>query len=92
MKNILNKFNDFWFQAMPPERLAMLRIATGFFSLWYLVDRYKMMMDIVKIPDDLFEPVGLASLMTSPMPAEWFQGLLLVTIALNLMYILGFKF
>lgn len=92
MKQLLAQLQEYWFAAISPLRLAILRIATGCFSLWYLLDRYSMLQRLSKSDASLFEPVGLAKLISGPLPPETFQYLLLACIALNIAYVLGWQY
>ena len=92
MKNILSELKESWFSPMPAERLSILRIATGFFALWYLLTRFDMMADMAGSETSLYEPVGLAHLLSQPMFPALFTGLLASTVALNIAYIFGWKF
>lgn len=92
MERIIKQLNLFWFSPIAPERLAILRVATGLFSLWYLVARFDMMKNIVDNSVSSYEPVGIATLLQQPIAPELFMSLLWVTIALNVAYILGWQF
>lgn len=92
MKTLTQNLYRYWFQPLPPERLAILRIATGGFSLWYLLTRYSMLLKLSASDIAMFEPVGLASWMRYPMSPAFFQFLLLGTIFLNVAYIVGWKY
>lgn len=92
MKKLVNKLQAFWYSPMPPERLAILRIATGLFSFWYLGTRFSMIQRIAAGDPSLYEPVGIATFLSAPMDADIFSLLLYITLGLNLMYILGWKF
>jgi predicted DCC family thiol-disulfide oxidoreductase YuxK len=92
MKNILSEIKESWFSPMPAERLAILRIATGCFALWYLLTRFGMMADMARSEASLYEPVGLAHLLPQPMFPALFAGLLVLAVVLNLAYIVGWKF
>ncbi len=92
MKNVLIKFEQFWFAPLPATRLAILRIITGLFSLWYLLSSYNMLMKLAETDTSMYEPVGLMYFFPEPFSKQVFFILLLTTIALNIMYILGWKF
>lgn len=92
MKNLRTRLEQFWFPIISPERLALLRIVTGLFALWYMVSRFQMMVKIAAGNARLFEPVGLTQWLSEPLPLAVFQGLLWLTIGLCVLYILGWKF
>jgi predicted DCC family thiol-disulfide oxidoreductase YuxK len=92
MKYLLNQLHAFWYSPMPPERLATLRIATGLFSLWYFATRFGMMQRIATTDPSLYKPVGIATFLPQPMDANLFFWILVTTLALNILYTLGWKF
>lgn len=92
MKRILQTLENYWFSPVVPERLAILRIATGCFSLWYLLTRFDMLQRLGDSESSLYEPVGLAYLLSSPMSPAIYNVLLWLTIGLNIAYIIGWKF
>lgn len=89
---MIQKLEKFWFIPMQPERLAILRIVTGFFSFWYLWARYNMFHDVAQTEIDLYDPVGVAIIFGKPISYTAFQVLYWVTVGLNILYILGWKF
>jgi predicted DCC family thiol-disulfide oxidoreductase YuxK len=92
MKNLILRLNNFWFSPLPAARLAILRIVTGCFSLWYLLYRYPMLAKLPENDNTLYDPVGLMYFFSDPFSKQVFLIILLLTIALNICYILGFKF
>jgi hypothetical protein len=92
MKHLLEKLDQYFFTKAPAERLALLRIATGLFSLWYLSGRIDMFCEVAASDLSLFQPVGLARFLDGPVPASLFEGFLWLTLGLNLAFTLGWKF
>ena len=82
---------DKWFVEVSPKRLAVLRIATGGFTLWYLITRFDMFGRMVK-NFDAFEPIGILSSMQNPIHPELFQWIMVGMIILNVLFIIGWKF
>ncbi len=82
---------DFWFPEVPAERLALLRIAAGSFSLWYVGTRFDMLDRIGETSHMLFEPVGLARTLENPIPADAFSAIVAVTLVANILFILGWR-
>ncbi|MBK9337874.1 MAG: hypothetical protein IPM98_15545 [Lewinellaceae bacterium] len=66
MKKILRQLESYWFSPMPAQRLALLRIASGGFVLWYFITRYKLLSGIGRSDTDNFAPVGLAAWLSAP--------------------------
>ncbi|WP_238857849.1 DCC1-like thiol-disulfide oxidoreductase family protein [Poritiphilus flavus] len=91
MKNFWTSLKKRWFIPVAPERLALLRIATGLFCLWYLFSRYDMLQRMIRNAD-AFEPVGMLSWMKQPLEPNTFWWISLVLIGLNLCFIFGWKF
>ena len=82
-----------WFAPAPAARLAVLRIATGIFALWYLVPRLEMLARISSETSvELFAPVGLARVLSSPITEAANLALLQTMIALAVFYMLGIGF
>ena len=92
MKTLLLRLRNFWFSPAPAERLAILRVASGTFSLWYLVTRFDMIQRMARADSTMFEPVGLSNLLAGPLPPTLFTLLFSLGIALNIAYIVGLKF
>jgi hypothetical protein len=92
MKNIPVALRNYWFAEAPAERLAMLRIIMGLYSLWYLLPRYTMFMEISQTSLRSFEPVGVAAWLLEPLPVPVFQFLLLATLSANIAFLLGWRY
>ncbi len=60
--------------------------------LWYFITRYETMSDIARSEKSNFDPVGLAQFLSAPLPPELFMGIVWVTLALGVAYLLGWKF
>lgn len=88
----MKRLEAFWFPILGPQRLALLRIATGLFALWYLVARFRMLMRMAASDASLYEPVGIMAWLPGPLPAAAFQVLLLLTLAFNVAYVLGWRY
>lgn len=91
MNKIKTFFETRFFAPVSPERLAIIRIATGIFSLWYLLSRFDMLQRMTK-NTDAFEPVGILWFMKEPLNTDVFWWLSVSLIVLNLFYIVGLKF
>lgn len=82
-----------WFAAAPAARLAVLRVATGIFALWYLLSRLDMFASISRdTPVELFDPVGLARWLSAPLTEGAHEVALLAMTALAVLYTLGVGF
>ncbi|WP_350284816.1 DCC1-like thiol-disulfide oxidoreductase family protein [uncultured Croceitalea sp.] len=91
MKTIVKTLKERWFEAISPQRLALLRIATGCFSLWYLISRFEMLQNMIK-NTSAFDPIGVLFWMEEPLSATTFWWVSIALITLNVLYVLGWKF
>jgi hypothetical protein len=78
MKPIHQTVHDFWFEAAPPARLAMLRILVGAYALYYLVPEYDDLLKVAQSDPKLFAPVGVV--FHAPIEVELFRWLLRATL------------
>ena len=92
MKKLISILSNYWFEPMPPERLAILRIATGGFSLWYILTRLDMFQRMAGSGKSNFDPVGVLAWMERPISPDTFEVVSYILIGLNILYILGWKF
>ncbi|SHI80526.1 DCC1-like thiol-disulfide oxidoreductase family protein [Aquimarina spongiae] len=91
MKKLLKTLQRHWFTPMKPQHLALLRITTGLFCLWYLCSRFDMLQRVVQ-NTEAFEPIGILNWMTQPIAPEVFWWVSIILIILNVLYIIGWKF
>lgn len=75
----------------PPERLAMLRILTGVFSLVYLLVRLPVFVQLAD-RESGFDGVGLAALLAGPAPDAVIVGAIAVTLCAGVAYTAGWQF
>ena len=80
-----------WFAAAPPERLAILRISSGGFSLWYLWTRFDMFERMATSGSSNFRPVGVLEGMPTPLNDETYWWFAVIVMVFNALYILGVK-
>jgi len=91
MKNLTQILDKFWFTEAPATRLATLRIIIGAYSLIYLAPRYEMFLQIAQTSPVQFEPVGIAGLLLAPLPVAVYQVLVILTLAANVAFLLGWR-
>ncbi len=65
----LDRLSAWWFPAAPAERLAALRVLIGLFSTIWLLAAAPVLIGFDQFSPDRFEPVGVVSLLASPLPA-----------------------
>ncbi len=59
MKATRQVLHDFWFEAAPPARLAVLRVLVGLFALWYAGTGQDDLVKVVRTDPKLFAPIGI---------------------------------
>ncbi len=91
MKKLIQTLDKFWFTEAPATRLATLRIIIGAYALIYLAPRYGMFLEIAQTSPTLFEPVGIISLLLAPLPVAVYQALVILTLAANVAFFLGWR-
>jgi predicted DCC family thiol-disulfide oxidoreductase YuxK len=92
MKQFQRWLEGIWFPELAASRLAILRILTGLFVLWYAGSRYSMLLKIASTERALFEPVGVVSWLSAPLPLAWVQALVVFTLAANVAFIAGWQY
>jgi hypothetical protein len=81
-----------WFRDAPPERLALLRILVGVWSLGYIGHRRKMLRRIARTTDPaLFRPVGPLRVLDRPPSPEAVDALIRLNQAANIAFLLGWR-
>jgi len=91
MKKLIQNLDKFWFTEAPATRLATLRIIIGAYALIYLAPRYEMFLEIAQTSSVQFEPVGIVSFLLAPLPVAVYQGLVILTLAANVAFLLGWR-
>jgi predicted DCC family thiol-disulfide oxidoreductase YuxK len=71
MKRTQQLLHDFWFEAAPPARLAMLRILLGLYAIWYVGTEQDDLVKVVQTDPRLWAPVGI--IFGGPPPLELFH-------------------
>jgi hypothetical protein len=92
MPRLLGWLNRFWFAPAPAERLAAVRILVGLFALVYLGQRFRSYGQIARSDEEVFEPTGITTLLSHPIAADHFQLVLVLTLAANVAFILGWRY
>lgn len=92
MKRCRELYDRFWFRPAPAARLAVVRVLVGLFVLQYLGQRIEMLTGLGYTEAPLFEPAGVAAILSKPISPEMWQLVLWSTLALNLTFISGWKF
>lgn len=89
MRHLLNALNNWWFPHAPAERLALLRITTGAYTLWYLGSRVDLLSRVARTEHHLYDPVSLLQWLSTPLSPTIFDTIVWLTLALNICFLLG---
>jgi hypothetical protein len=92
VRQLLSTLDTFWFAPESASRLAILRIVVGVAALYYLGPRFRYFSEIAGSPASLFEPAGLAALLSTPVPVRLFQVIMAGMLLANVAFILGWRF
>ena len=78
-----------FYAPLGPARLATLRVLTGAFAVSYLIARAPVMASFRGFGADQWKPVGLAHLLSAPLPQALVTLLYLAAIGFGLLFTLG---
>lgn len=92
MHRALTALDRFWFAEAPATRLALLRILAGSYAAWLLLFRYDEILGITRLSAAQFQPVGVASFLSAPLPPQVVQVLFLLTAISSVPFILGLAY
>jgi HTTM domain len=90
--SVLRRAEAWLFTPAPAERLAVLRLLAGSFSVAYLLIRLPAFLALADAPARSFHPVGLFSPLAGPWSATTVRVLVLATIALGVAFTVGLWF
>lgn len=82
----------FWYWSVPPERLALTRMAVGVFSLILLAVQAPGMLDAVHFLPSQFAPVGLVSWLDAPLPPAIVVASVASTLVAAALFTVGLAF
>ena len=83
---------NWWFQKVPATRLAAVRFLVGGFAAGYVLARLPHFLSYARFNPDLFEPVGVVSLLSAPLPAALVYVLTIATALTGIAFAAGYKF
>ena len=75
----------------PATRPAVLRIATGAYTAWYLRPRIRMFAKVHRTDPSLFAPVGPCRVLRRPLPPRVADALVWATVASDVAFTLGLR-
>jgi hypothetical protein len=85
-------FDRWWYAAMPPERLAALRMAVGGFAVAYLLVRAPALLAVAHFPAAGFDPVGPVLVLSSPLPVWLSHASFAATVVAGLAFTAGVRY
>lgn len=88
----LAAFDRYWFAAMPPERLAALRVIVGAFAWIYLVVRGAHLTGYAQFHARNFAPVGVTSWLTDPLSPALVYAIYALTLLVGLGFVAGARY
>ncbi len=92
MGSIIGRLDRFWFAEAPAARLAALRILVGSYAVWLLHWRSDEILELARLPASQFQPVGVTSFLTAPLPSQAISGLLTLAMIVSVLFVLGFAY
>jgi hypothetical protein len=92
MTPVIERMDSWLWPTAPPERLAVLRIATGLFACGYLAIRLPVFLALADADRSAFEPVGVLAFLNGPLPSAAVTALAPVTLVLAIAYTVGLYF
>lgn len=86
------RFNAWFSQPVPCERLALWRIAVGGYASIYLLTRVGDLLAPLRYPDSAFAPLGIVSTLESPLPHALVIGAYVASVMLAALFTLGLAY
>lgn len=91
-RRCLTRLDGFWFAPTPPLRLAVLRVLIVGFGVVWLLAMSPVLIDTMRMSAAHFRPVGVVTLLDTPLQLEPALALILLCIAAGVATLLGWKF
>lgn len=89
---MIGAIERWWFAPAPARRLAMLRILMGGYAVAYLLVRFFHLISVAEMSAKQWKPVGPVVVLGAPLPAAVVTPMVLVTIALGVAFVAGWRF
>jgi hypothetical protein len=89
--SLSDRIAAWWFTPAPARRLALLRLVVGLYALTYMGGRFNLHAAIAATNPSLFDPVGVVSWLRAPLPVDVQRTIMLLTLAFNVLFLLGWK-
>jgi hypothetical protein len=89
-RGLPRRLADWWFAAVPAERLAGLRILIGAFAVYYLWGRYNHLVGSTLLPPANWKPVGVVGLVLDrPLDLVVWTAIVIATLGLAFAFVAG---
>jgi hypothetical protein len=92
VQRIVTWLDRFWFAEAPAARLAILRILAGAYVAWLLGFRYDEIHGVARLPETQFQPVGVATLLSTPLSPQVVHILFVATAIAWVPFMLGLAY
>ena len=86
----MTKLMRYWFEPAPAARLAVLRVASGGYALWYIWTRRDLLSELARGDAALYDPVGVFDLLRVPIDPALFECIVWMTLLSGVLFVLGF--
>jgi len=86
---IRRKLDGYWFSDFPPARLAWLRILTGGFQMFFLLQGQRAFRHVARSSHEHWQPVGLATMLNGPIAPGLYDVLFWLTIGVGVFFVAG---
>lgn len=92
MTGLLRRLDAAFRAPAPAERLAMVRVLVGAFATGFLLVRAGHLARLDRFEPAQFEPVGLAQLLSAPLPTAALYALVVAGPILGALFVVGYRF
>lgn len=89
---LLKRLDRWLFAPIPRERLRLLRMAIGLYAFVYLAARASHLTAPVRYPASSFQPVGLASWLSTPLPTAAVHAGVALSLGLSVLFTAGVRY
>ncbi len=89
--SLLRRIDRAMLSAMSPGRLGMVRVLVGLFCVWYMLRRWGVLAKLATMDADGFAPVSIVRVLPSPLVPTAVMATLYVTLALAVVFTLGWR-
>lgn len=92
IRRLVAGLDRFWFEPVPAQRLAAVRVFVGLFTLGFLMVRGVNLASYGQFSAHRFAPVGVVSVLDAPLPNWSVCALVIATVIAAIPFTLGWRF